>query len=119
MIHYNRLFYCILLAVIGSTLFNVYVAFQQNSPLHLTWWLIAVLFGLTFHSLVTIHLPLFRQHHQYNDLYIRAAMLWASVVTGCAAALLWYLIGFDDALTTRVAINAGVSAGFLEFYWCR
>lgn len=120
-VNFKRLTICVFAALAASGLLNTWLAYQQALPLWPGAWLLAFLCGAVFQGLVTIRLPVFSSYYQgQSSAGIaggKAAMVLASLLAGCMAALAWYLCGATEAAIVRAAFNAAVSAGIVGTYW--
>jgi hypothetical protein len=118
-----RLLKYLAIAFAACFFLKVVLVFEAR-PLGLVEWAAAVGFGVLFHLLVIVRLPIFRAFYADRSLLlaprprsfadIQAAPVLSSVFAGGVAGLL--CAALHVAHVTEIALCAGLAAGVMSFY---
>jgi hypothetical protein len=107
----------------GCLLFKLFAAFQAT-PFGVIEYVLSTAFGIAFHLLVIVRLPVFRTFYRaraeswnrsprsFADL--QAAPPLSLLLAGGVAALLWQVVSGADVW--QFGFCAGLAAGIMSFY---
>jgi len=111
------------LGAVVSLFFAVFIRFEQGF-INIALSVLAFLIGVSFTSLVTIRLPVFRQYYEANTqdeirkyrgmANEKAAMATTGLLAGLLVGSGMFLLGVDDYLGP--AFVAATSASFISLY---